>query len=146
MPVNGGVMSLKKENKRHHEMCDEIEEPIDIKQNSFSLTSSSDSSVSSNEDLKKIKDALVEDRLKPVSLSIIDFYTDFHKKLKLLIESGLYFEYDEALIHYMVSYVHFGEIYEFSKIEIVEICEISEINPDVVYSRYTHLKSYMKKK
>ena len=127
MPVNGGTIgSLKKQNKRGNEQI--------VKH------------MASNEDLKKIKDVLFDNRLKPVSLSIIDFYTDFHKKLKLLIESGLYFEYDEALIHYMVSYHHFGEIYEFSKVEIVEICEISEINPDVVYSRYNHLKSYMKKK
>ena len=147
MPVNGAICSLKKEHHRYHEQCDEIEEPIDINKNSFSLTSSDELSSSlSNEDLGKIKDALFDDRMQPVSLRIIDFYTDYHKKLKLLIESNLYFEYEEALIQYMCHYEYYGEIYEFSRVEIVEICEISNIDPDVIYSRYNRSRSYMKKK
>ena len=150
MPINGGVASscvkgsqLKQnwDGIKNYDSDDLFEKNghIEIEKSSGSQTESRsdpESGTNSDETFVLLDSDLDFDRLKPVSLRIVDFYQDFLNEIRRLMDKGLDFEYEDCLIKFMINYQYCGQPYDFTKFDIQEVGEISDIPENVLHARY----------
>jgi len=144
MPTNGGLPSACVKGNQLKENWDGIKnyDSDDLfEKNGYieiekSFGSQESNSWSGEQTYEALDVSLEEDRFKPVSLRIVDFYQDFLNEIRRLMDKGLDFEYEDFLIKFMVNYKYYGEPYSFTNSDIIEICDVSDIPHSVLNARY----------